>query len=126
MKRYHVDKGRYAENDFMASLNANNQTIIFCGFGAHHNNGIVEKRIRTVIEISRTILVHAKRCWPECVDTILWKFAVRAAIEILNFLQLDLDGHTPTTKFYNINNINPNAHEYCTFGYPVYVLNYKL
>ena len=37
-----------------------------------------------------------------------------------------MDGNTPTEKFYNINNIHPNAHEYHTFGCPVYVLNYKL
>ena len=36
---------------------------------------------------------------------MLWPFAVKAAIEILNFLQLYLDGNTPTAKFYNINNI---------------------
>ena len=53
-------------------------------------------------------------------------FAFKEAIEILDLLQLDFDGNTPTAKFYNINNINPNAHEYCTFGYPVYVMNYKL
>ena len=57
---------------------------------------------------------------------MLWLFGFKAAIEILNFLQLDLDGNTPTAKFYNIKNIKPNAHKYHTFGCPVYVLNYKL
>ena len=57
---------------------------------------------------------------------MLCLFAVKAAIERLNLLQLDLDGNTTTDKFYNINNIKPNAHEYHTFGCPVYVLNSKL
>ena len=86
----------------MASLNSNNQTITFYGVGAHHQNGIVEWRIHTVNKISRTILLHAKRYWPECVDTMLWPFAVKAAIEILNFHQLSLDGNTPSVKLYNI------------------------
>ena len=58
-KRYHADNGRYANNGFMASLNANNQIITFCGVGAHHQNGIVEQRIRTVTKIPRTFILHA-------------------------------------------------------------------
>ena len=59
VKRYHADNERYAKNGFMASLNANNQTITFCGVGAHHHNGIVEQRIWTVNKIARTIILHA-------------------------------------------------------------------
>ena len=91
MKRYHADNGRYADNGFMASLNASNQTITLCGINAHHHNCIVERRIRTVTEIARTIILHAQRYWPEYVDTILWTFSAKTAIEILNFLQFDLD-----------------------------------
>ena len=61
VNRYHADNVRYAENGFMASLNANNQTITFCGVGAHHHNGIVEQRIPTVTKIARTIIFHAQR-----------------------------------------------------------------
>ena len=42
VNRYHVDNESYTDNDFMASLNANNQKITFCGVGAKHHNGIVE------------------------------------------------------------------------------------
>ena len=35
VKRYHADNGRYSDNDFMASLNANNHTINLCGVCAH-------------------------------------------------------------------------------------------
>ena len=70
--------------------------------------------------------MRAQRYCPECVDTMLCPFSVKAAIDILNFLHLDLDGNTTTSKFYNIKNIKPNDHEYHTFGCPVYVMNYKL
>ena len=70
--------------------------------------------------------MHAQRYWPEFVDTMLFPFSVKAAIEQFNFLQLNLDGNTQTAKFYNIKNINPNSHEYHTFGCPVYVLDSKL
>ena len=45
VKRYHADNGRYADKGFLASINNNDQTITFCGVGAHHQNGIVERRI---------------------------------------------------------------------------------
>ena len=110
MKRYHADNGRYANNGFMASLNANNQTITFCGVSAHHHNGIVERMIQTVTKIYRTIIFHAQHYWPECVDTIIWPFSAKAAIERLKILQLYLDENTPTVILYNIKNIKPNAH----------------
>ena len=78
VKIYHTDNRSYDENGFMASLNANNQTITFCGVGAHHKNGIFERRIWTVTKISRTIPFYAQRYWPECVDTMIWPFAVKA------------------------------------------------
>ena len=75
----------------MESLNANNKTINFCGVGAHHHNGIVERRIQNITKIARMILLRAQRYWPEYVNTMLWLFAVKVDIEILNLLQLDLD-----------------------------------
>ena len=110
----------------MASLNSNNQKIILCGVGAHYQNVIVEIRIRNITKIARPILLHHKRYQPECVETMFWLFAVKVEIEILNFLQLGLDGNTATANFCNIKNIKKNAHEYHTFGFPVYVLNSKL
>ena len=116
----------YTNSGYIASLEVNNQTITICGVSAHHQNGIFKQNIWTVTKISRTIIFHAQHYWPECVDTMLWKFSLKADIEIFNFLQLDLDGNTPTVKFYNIKNIKPNAHEYHTFGCPVFVPNSKL
>jgi hypothetical protein len=85
---------------FFASINNNDQTITFCGIGSHHQNGIVERRIRLITEITWTILLHAQRHWPEYVTTMLWPFAVKAAVERLNFLTFDLDGLSPANKFY--------------------------
>ena len=64
VKRYHVDNRKYSDNGFMTSLKANNHTTTFCGVGAHHQNGIVERRIWIVTKISRTIFLHAQCYWP--------------------------------------------------------------
>jgi transposase InsO family protein len=42
---YHADNGRFKDNLFMNSIEEKGQTISFSGVGAHHQNGIAEKRI---------------------------------------------------------------------------------
>eukprot|EP00956_Cyclotella_meneghiniana_P015820 scaffold24563_cov43-Cyclotella_meneghiniana.AAC.8 len=97
VKRYHADNGRYPDQGFLASINSNDQTITFCGVGAHHQNGIVERGIRLITETARTLLLHAQRHWPEYITTMLWPFAVKAAIERINYLSFDLEGKSPAS-----------------------------
>ena len=79
-----------------------------------------------VIEPARTLLLHAQRHWPECVDTMLWPFAVKAAIDRLNNLQIDLDGNTPSSNFFGTSSKSINVDDYHVFGCPVYVLDSRL
>ncbi len=76
-----------------------------------------------ITEVAQTLLLHAQRNWPECMDTMLWPFAVKVAIKRLNCLQVDLNGNTPNAKFFNIKNIPLNVNDYHTLGCPVYVLD---
>jgi hypothetical protein len=61
-----------------------NQSITFCAVGAHHQNGIVERRIKELTLISRTLLLHAKRHWPDYITTMMWPFALKEAAYRLN------------------------------------------
>jgi transposase InsO family protein len=45
IKHYHADNGRFKDKLFSKSIEEKGQTISFCGVGAHHQNGIAEKRI---------------------------------------------------------------------------------
>jgi hypothetical protein len=45
VKHYHADNGRFKDNLFTKSIEDKGQTINFCGVGAHHQNGIAERRI---------------------------------------------------------------------------------
>jgi transposase InsO family protein len=45
IKHFHADNGRFKDNQFTKSIEDKGQTISFCGVGAHHQNGIAEKRI---------------------------------------------------------------------------------
>ena len=55
---YHGDNGRFADKLFVARVEADGQTISYCGVGAHHQNGHAEKRIRDLQDTARTAMVH--------------------------------------------------------------------
>eukprot|EP00957_Ditylum_brightwellii_P202634 15331018-Ditylum_brightwellii.AAC.2 len=42
VKWYHSDNGRFGKKSFRAACDEQVQEITFCGFGAHHQNRIVE------------------------------------------------------------------------------------
>ncbi len=57
---------------------------------------------------------------------MLWPFAIKAAIDRLNNLQIDLEGNTPASKFYQTPQVPINVDDYHVFGCPVYVLDSRL
>eukprot|EP00957_Ditylum_brightwellii_P176244 13419683-Ditylum_brightwellii.AAC.1 len=79
VKRYHLDNGRVGEKSFRAACGEQGEKIIFCSVGAHQQNGIAENRIKLLTLNSRTMLLHAKRHWPEYITTMLWPYALKMA-----------------------------------------------
>ena len=53
----------------MNEILTKNQQISCCGVGAHHQNAHAERAIRTVVTMSRTMILHAIPCWPEETET---------------------------------------------------------
>jgi hypothetical protein len=68
MKHYHADNGRFKDNAFLERTQKNHQTISFSGVGAHHQNGIAEKRIGDLQKRATTVLLHAQRRWPDAIN----------------------------------------------------------
>ncbi len=79
IKHYHADNGRFKDKLFSKSIEEKGQTISFCGVGAHHQNGIAEKRIGDLQRRATTLLLHAQRRWPDAINSHLWTYAIRAA-----------------------------------------------
>ncbi len=77
--RYHGNNGVFRDFLFMDDVKKSMQQITFCGVNAHHQNGIVERTIKSLTLISRTLLLHAQRHWPEYITTMLWPLALKAA-----------------------------------------------
>ena len=51
---YRADNGRFSDAGFQKAIKDANQTITYCAVGAHHQNGIAERRIKELTLISRT------------------------------------------------------------------------
>jgi hypothetical protein len=49
---YQADNGCFADSGFQQAMKDCNQKITYCAVGAHHQNGIVEQRIRELTLIS--------------------------------------------------------------------------
>ena len=100
--------------------------MTFCGVGADHQNGISERKIKDVTLISRTMLSHAIRYWPEFITIMLWPFVTKCAQDIMNNLHVDLNLETPDMKFSNTKAVNVELKHYHTFVCPVYILDSRL
>ncbi len=75
IKHYHADNGRFKDKAFMKSIEDSGQTISFSGVGAHHQNGIAEKRIKDLQRRATTLLLHAQRRWTDkqSITCICWQ-----------------------------------------------------
>eukprot|EP00978_Attheya_sp_CCMP212_P006292 scaffold14257_cov69-Attheya_sp.AAC.1 len=126
IKRYHADNGRYAEADFRADATKQGQTVTYCGVGAHHQNGIAESWVKQFTLKGRTLLLHAKRHWPEAITTMLWPFALKAAVKSHNDFYLHQDNKTPIEKFTGADGLDSAIRDRHTWGCPVFVLDSRL
>ena len=59
IQKFLADNGAFKAKDFVNHIRNNNQRIQYCGVNAHHQNGIAERNIRTVSDMSRAMMLHA-------------------------------------------------------------------
>ena len=123
---YHADNGRFADKGFIDACRLEKQLITFCGVGAHHQNGIAERYIKSLTLGGRTLLLHAKRMLPEYMSTILWPFAIKCYAERMNHLTWKSDGRTPFEALASLDPSPLDVKSFHTFGSPCYVLDNRL
>ena len=99
VKLYRADNGRFAKKGFLDAIKEAHQTIDFCGVGAHHQNGVIERHFQRLTSRARTMLLHSKRHWPPMITTVLWPFAFKYAELQYNNLSVDEYGLSPAEKF---------------------------
>ena len=125
IKQYHADNGRFKDKAFMQSIQDNKQTISFAGVGAHHQNGIAEKRIGDLQRKATTLILHAQRRWPDAISTHLWPYALRAAVDSRNYAPTNKDDKCPISRFCATRRTPAISNQH-HFGCPVYVLKKEI
>ena len=76
IKKYHLDNGIVASEEFKKHCDAHNQRYSFSGVGAKHQNGIAERNIKTVAQWARANMLHLASLWPEHANAKFWPQAI--------------------------------------------------
>jgi hypothetical protein len=122
---YHCDNGVFTSAEFERHLLDQGQGYRISGVGAHHQNGVAERAIQTVVWNARTMLTHAQIHWPDSFDANLWPFAMDYATWIYNRTPGD-SGFAPIEL---VSGILLDCHQLrrCrVWGCPSYVLDPRL
>ena len=127
VKGYQADNGIFRANKWQQACLKARQRLIFTGVGAHHSNGMAEKRIRDLQELTRAQLLYAASKWRGCITANLWPYALRMANEALNNSPNPKDIHRRSAEgIFSKTNTLPNSKHFKPFGCPVYVLDSAL
>jgi hypothetical protein len=123
IKHYHSDNGIFASAAFKDDCAASSQHISFSGVGAHHQNGIAERNIKTVSQWARANMLHAAFHWTEHANIKLWPQAVDYAVWVFNRLPSVETGLSPNELWSNTRSTSNDLRRTHPFGCPVFVLD---
>lgn len=102
------------------------QKLTFSGIGAHHQNGVAERNIKTISQWACAHMLHAAYHWHEQANIHLWPQAVDYAVWTFNRLPSMDTGLSPNEVW---SQSQCTGHDLChthPFGCPLYVLDPKL
>ena len=124
IQHYHADNGIFKANAWVQNCCLHHQRLTFAGVGAHHQNGVAERRIRLLQDMTRTQLAHANHRWSFAVTANLWPYAMRLSNNEWNDAPNPRDTHhrSPSQLFHNTSTQRNTKHS-LPFACPVYVLN---
>ena len=77
-----TDHVPFGSEEFMNNIELNHQTLKFSGVRAHHQNGVTERSIRTVVQLARTMLPHSTLMWPDQANLELCPYAMNHTVYI--------------------------------------------
>jgi Reverse transcriptase (RNA-dependent DNA polymerase) len=119
---YRGDNGVYRSDEWKREIVMKNQQMVYSGVGAHHQNGVAERAIRTISESARAMILHSQIHWKNEVTLDLWPLAVDYAVHIWNNLPRK-NGMSPVEMFYGVKKDHSVLGAMRVWGCPVYVLD---
>jgi hypothetical protein len=120
---YHADNGQFAETKWLEAVNAHRpqQTVSFCGVGAHHQNGIAKKKISNLQENACPMMLHASMHWQQAHTVSLWLYTLQMAVDIMYSTPPEQGKDQLPIEIFAL--VGTSFH---VFGCPVYVLHAPL
>ena len=126
VKQYRGDNGIYRSKEFLDELSIRDQTIEFCGVGAHHQNGVAERAIQTISYSARTMMLFAAMHWPDEAKLDLWPLAIDYSIYVWNRMPNRTSGLSPIELITNEKSDHMNLLSTHVWGCPCFVLDPRL
>jgi hypothetical protein len=126
IQEYHADNGIFTSKVFKADCDSLDQKYTFSGVGAHHQNGVAERNIKTVAQWAWANMLHFAHHWPSKANVRFWPQAIEYAIWVFNRMPNLENGLLPNELWSSCQ--SPTEEFNCThvFGCPVYVLDAAL
>jgi len=84
VSNYHADNGIFRTNEWRKEYARKGQGLTFSGINDHHTNGLAERRIRSLLELARSMLIDVHRKWGMPATASLWPFAMLMANDTMN------------------------------------------
>ena len=127
VQAYHADNGIFKAKKWVEECRQRKQDLTFAGVNAHHQNGVAERRIRELQEMTRAMLLHATKRWPGVVTIHLWPYAIRMANQAYNATPLNshMNKQSPN-KIFDNSAVDMNQKHWKPFGCPTYILKSEL
>jgi hypothetical protein len=113
IKNYHADNAPFHAAEFVQDCTNKGQTIDYSGVGAHHQNGVAERSIRTVTTWARAMMLHSIIHWPAEARPDLWPMALDQAIYLWNNMPQRGTRMAPTELFTATKFLQPPATSTC-------------
>lgn len=105
-----------------SDLRHTKSVITFSGVGAHHQNGIAERGIKTISQWARSNLLHATSHWSTATIK-LWPQALDYAVWVYNRMPAINTGISPLELWTQTRNTSNELRRAHVFGCPIYVLD---
>ena len=127
VQAYHADNGIFKAKKWVEECRQRKQDLTFAGVNAHHQNGVPQRRICELQEMTRAMLIHATKRWPGVVTIKLWPYAIRISNQAYN--ATPLNSHTnkqSPNKIFDNSAVDINQKHWKPFGCPTCVLKSEL
>ena len=98
VKAYHANNGVFRANKWRDTCYKQGQALTFAGVNVHHTNGMAEKCICNLQDLTNTQLIHATHKWAICITVNLWPYALLVVNNILNDTPQPTDSSRHTAK----------------------------